>query len=159
MFGFFKKKKVEAQLALEPSSYPGTNSPVDLAINTNSQSPHYGYVYVIGSVSNTLSIFDPQHTLIDTIETGTRPVSIAYHQANRNLYILNLSDHTISVLNGDTHLLTTNINTPEKNPYTLSICEKQGDIYVGYLQHSKLSVFGENHSLKEHFAPPMDKAQ
>lgn len=153
------ERKFETQLLLEPSNYPGTNSPVDLAINTNSDSVHYGYVYVIGSVANTVSIFNREHQLIDTLETGIRPVSIAYHQSNRNFYILNLSDHTVSILNGDSHLLSASITTPEKNPITLSICEKYGDLYIGYLQSSKLSVFGENHTLKEYFEPPMDTAK
>ena len=55
---------------LEPSVFPGQHSPVDVAVNSSEASPHYGRVYVVGSVANTVSVLTLTHDVVSQIPVG-----------------------------------------------------------------------------------------
>ena len=50
--------RMVSMIQLQPSNFPGYNSPVSIAVNTDSLSPKYGYAYVVGSVAGTISEID-----------------------------------------------------------------------------------------------------
>ena len=120
-------------ISLEPHY---SNSPVDLAIHTTAGA-HYGHVYVVGIIANTVTVIDRNHTIVDTIVVGKRPVSIAYHAVNNRFYVANLIDDTVSVIDGTTHNVTT--LTVGQRPLDIAT-SNNGFIYVANSGDDTVSI-------------------
>lgn len=149
LFVINDEAQLEAEILLPPHSYPGTNSPVDLAIQTDEQSADFGKVYVIGSVANTLSVIDPQHQLLTSFATGTRPISIRFNPDQDTLFILNLVDQNIAVFPIGASVPSLHHPTPLPNPIALEVCPHNGDLYVLNLQSSIVSILSSDGQVLE----------
>ncbi len=115
-------------IQLEPSNFPGFNSPVDLTVNTVAESPNFGKVYVVGSVSNTLSIIDLDFRVSESIPVGVRPLSVAFNPATEKVYVTNYVDHSLSII--DTQTLQQEVIDTGKNPLGVAVNPLTGDVYV-----------------------------
>jgi YVTN family beta-propeller protein len=127
--------------------FPGFNSPVALAVNTNVGSLHYGWVYVAGSVADTLTIINTRLEIDSEIQAGKRPVAVVFNPANDQLYIACLVDRTIMVIDAETH---TQVNgsplAAGEDPLALVVNPVNGDVYVANSTASTLTVFNRDHS-------------
>ncbi len=133
-------------VALEPSNFPGYNYPVALTANTNSSSPNFGKVYVVGSVANTVSIIDLNHQLSATLAVGSRPLAIAFNTVNQNLYVANLAENKVSVIDTVSETLIATLNVGQA-PIAIGVNSVNGDVYVVNSGDNSLSVFDRNQVL------------
>lgn len=138
------EREVVASIILD-DRFPGVSSPVSIAVNTREESTHYGYVYVGNSVADTLSVLSPEHRLIETLQPGTRPVSLAYNPVNNKLYAANLVDDRVAVFDGETHQVESPLSIGIQQPELVSINTSNGSIYVANGDQS-LSIFEADHS-------------
>ncbi|MBL4574815.1 MAG: YncE family protein [Opitutaceae bacterium] len=127
-------------IQLQPSTFPGYNSPVAVAVNSNSASPNYGKVYVVGSVANTVSVIDLTHNVTNEIAVGVRPVDIAFNPVNENLYVANLVGDDVTVIDTTTETVTTTLAVGQ-DPLGLGINLNNGDIFVTNSTDDSVSVF------------------
>jgi YVTN family beta-propeller protein len=68
-------------------------NPAGIAYN-----PFNGYIYVANSLSDTVSVIDPNtNTVVATIPVGRGPQEIAYNPSNGYLYVTHLGDHPTSM--------------------------------------------------------------
>lgn len=127
-------------IQLQPSIFPGYNSPVAVAVNTKETSPNYGKVYVVGSVANTVSVIDLSYTVTKEIPVGVRPVDIAFNPVNENLYVANLVGDDVSVI--DTTTETVSASMPAgQDPLGVGINLSNGDIFVANSGDNTVSVY------------------
>ena len=141
--------ELETEISLEPNSFPGTNSPVDLEIQTDPGKPSYGFVYVIGSVANTVTVISPDHQVTTTIETGVRPVNIAFNSDKTLLYVANLGEHSICVIDPVSLESIQKLQTPVSNPLAIEPCSSTGDLFVVYLESNTVSILSSDGVLIE----------
>lgn len=134
-------------VALEPSNFPGYNSPVALAVNTDSSSSNYGKVYVVGSVANTVSVIDLSHQLTATIAVGSRPLAIAFNAINQNLYVANFAENKVSVIDTVSETLSTTFEVGQ-GPIAIGINTINGEMYVVNSSDNSLRVYDLNHTLR-----------
>ena len=127
---------------LEPSNFPGFNSPVDVAVNTKKGSANYGTVYVIGSVSNTLSIINLNFEVIQTVDVGVRPLSISFNPVNEKLYVSNYVGNSISVI--DTNTLQQEVIDTGKHPLGVGVNTQSGEVFVANSADNSISVFDKD---------------
>lgn len=132
--------QVVTVIQLQPSSFPGFNSPVAVAVNTKSSSPNFGKVYVVGSVSNTVSVIDLSHNVTNAIGVGTRPVAIAFNPVNDNLYVANLAGDDVTVIDTTSETVSTTLPAGQ-DPLGVGINPNNGDIYVTNSGDDTVSVF------------------
>lgn len=125
---------------LQPSLLPGFNAPVAVAVNSNASSAHYGKVYVAGSVSNTVSVIDLSYHVTSEIPVGVRPVDIAFNPVNDHLYVVNLFDNTISVIDTSSESVVDTLNVGN-DPMGVGINTGNGDIYVANSGSDSVTVF------------------
>ncbi|MFY0689153.1 MAG: YncE family protein [Cyclobacteriaceae bacterium] len=130
------------QIQLEPSAFPGLYSPVDIAVNTNIQSPNYGTVYVIGSVSNTLSVIDLDFQVTNIVAVGNRPVAIAFNPINENLYISNYAEDRLSIV--DTNTLNVEILNTGSQPRGIGVNTRTGTVYIANSGEDTILVLDSN---------------
>jgi len=132
-------------IQLQPSIFPGYNSPVAVAVNTKPSSPDFGKVYVVGSVANTVSVIDLTHNVTKEIPVGVRPVAIAFNPVNENLYVANLAGDDVTVI--DTTTETVNATLPVgQDPFGVGINLSNGDIFVANSGDNSVSVFDSTHA-------------
>ncbi len=132
-------------IKLHPSQFPGYNSPVAVAVNTKTDSPHYGTVYVVGSVANTVSVINLSHQVINEIAVGVRPLAIAFNPVNENLYVSNVVDDTVSVIDTHTETLSTTLSVGE-HPMGIGINPVNGDTFICNSGEQSVSVFNHENT-------------
>ncbi len=130
-------------ISLEPKFLPGMNSPVALAINTRRESPNYGQAYVVGSVSNTVSVISTGMELLGHIGVGARPVAIAFDGNSGNVYTADLVGGTVSVIHGDSLELLKTIAVGG-NPITIAVEPASGDAYIAFADRDKITVLDKD---------------
>ena len=125
-------------IQLEPSGFPGFNSPVDVSVNTNAESPAYGNAYVVGSVSNTISVIGLNLEVSQVVEVGKRPLASSFNPVNDLLYVTNFVDGSLSVIN----TLTLDVVTFDigDQPLGIGINTLNGDVYVSISGEDRISV-------------------
>jgi len=138
--------QVVTVVELQPSLIPGFNSPVAIAVNSNNLSANYGKVYVVGSVSNTVSVIDLSHTVTNTIVVGIRPLDIAFNPINDQLYVANLFTNDVTVINANTENVSTTLAVGA-DPLGIGINLNNGDIYVANSSDDSVSVFDSSDNL------------
>ncbi len=138
--------QVVKMVQLQPSTFPGYNSPVAVAVNSNNASPNYGKVYVVGSVANTVSVIDLSHNVINEIAVGVRPVDIAFNPINENLYVANLVGDDVTVIDTTTETVSTTLPVGQ-DPLGLGINLNNGDIFVTNSTDDSVSVFDSGNLL------------
>jgi YVTN family beta-propeller protein len=129
-----------SMIQLQPSNFPGYNSPVAIAVNTDSTSPKYGYAYVVGSVAGTISEIDLSHLVINEIPVGIRPEHISFNAKNGMLYVSNLVSNSVSVIDCLTATVSTTLAVG-KAPRATGINPENGDVYVVNSGDNNISVF------------------
>ena len=132
--------KPVTQIPLTPSIFPGFNSPVALAVNTSQNSQNFGKVYVVGSVSNTVSVIGLDHKVKKTIPVGIRPVAIAYNPMGQKLYVANLVSGNLSIIDTKSETVSSTLDTG-KSPVALAIKPENGEVYVVDSIENSLTVF------------------
>ncbi len=136
-----QQNQVVATVQLQPS-FPGLCSPVAIAVNTNPASLHYGCVYVACSVANTVQVINPNHEVIATIQAGCRPIAIAYNSVNNTVYVANLVDNNLSVIDAESHNLMAASPLPTGNgPIGIGINPATGEVYVCNSVSNSISVY------------------
>lgn len=115
-------------IQLQPSNFPGYNSPVDVAVNTNSDSPNFGTVYVVGSVANTVSVIDLSFNVTMEIPTGVRPVAIAFNPVNERLYIPNIAGNDVTIVS--TQSFGTSRVAVRQSPLGVGVNTTTGDVFI-----------------------------
>lgn len=125
-------------IQLQPSNFPGYNSPVDVAINTSRTSDNYGKVYVVGSVSNTISIIDLSFNVIAEIQSGVRPVAISFNPVNERLYIANLVSNDLTIVSTSSNQVRT---VPVgQNPIGVGVNTSNGDVFIANSGDNSITV-------------------
>lgn len=137
---------VVALIQLQPSNLPGSNSPVAVAVNTASASPHYGRVYVAGSVADTISVIDLAYTVTNEIAAGPRPVDVAFNPVNENLYVANLAGDSVTVIDTTTETVSATLSVGS-GPLAVGINPVNGDIYVANSGDNSVTVFDQGDNL------------
>ncbi|GAA0892642.1 hypothetical protein GCM10009122_23210 [Fulvivirga kasyanovii] len=131
--------KLVKAIQLEPSSFPGYNSPVAIAVNDDPASAAYGKVYVAGSVSNTISVIDLNLEVSRVIEPpGVRPLDIAFDKITGHLYIANLVSGDITIIDTMTEEVANSL-VAGRNLTAIAINGASGDIYAAW--DGKVIVF------------------
>ena len=133
-------------IQLQPHPLPGSNSPIAVAVNTHPSNPNYGKVYVVGSVSNTISVIDLNYQVTNTISVGVRPVAIAFNPVNDQLYVANLVSNDVSVIDSLTETITATIPVGQ-DPLGIGINPVNGDVYVVNSTSNTVSVFDSSNVL------------
>jgi YVTN family beta-propeller protein len=134
-------------IQLQPT-FPGFTSPVALAVNTKSSSSKYGFVYVVCSVANTLVVIDLALNVTATIPVGTRPVAVAFNPVNLRVYVANLVNDNMSVI--DAEALTEIIGSPlptGPDPIGVGVNPVNGDIYVANSLANSITVYDSTNAL------------
>lgn len=132
-------------IQLEPSNFPGLNSPVDIAVNTRKESEHYGKVYVIGSVSNTLSIIDQSFEVEQVVNVGVRPLGVAFNPQNEKVYVSNYVDNTLSVI--DANSFIQEIINVGKHPLGVGVHPQSGEVWVANSGDHSIHIFDQDNNL------------
>ena len=127
-------------IQLQPSVFPGYNSPVAVAVNTKQSSPNFGKVYVVGSVANTVSVIDLTHNVTKEIAVGVRPVDIAFNSTNNNLYVANLVGDDVTVIDTTTETVSTTLPVGQ-DPLGVGVNLANGDIFITNSGDDTVSVF------------------
>jgi|TARA_R100000750_G_scaffold30200_3_gene19226 YVTN family beta-propeller protein len=134
------------QLVELQASVLGFNSPVAVAVNTNSSSVHYGKVYVAGSVTDTVSVIDLSLNVTNTIATGVRPVDLAFNPVNNQLYVVNLFSDNLTVIDTDTENVSTTLGVGT-DPLGVGIHPINGEIYVANSSDNTVSIWDAANNL------------
>lgn len=141
-----QQNQVVTTVQLQPS-FPGLCSPVAIAVNLSPASVHYGYAYVACSVSNTVQVISPAHEVVATIPVGCRPIAIAFNPANNSVYVANLVDNTISVIDAETHALIASPLEAGNGPIGIGVNPANGQLFVCNSVSNTISVYGATHTL------------
>ena len=76
-----------------------------------------GYVYVLNSASNNVSVIDGT-SVIETVAVGADPTSSTYDNANGDVYVTNYNSDNVSVINGTKVIATMGVgNEPSSVAY------------------------------------------
>lgn len=129
-------------------SSPFGASPVDLIVNSQLSSPNYGTVYVANVIGDTVTVINKQLEVVNTIQVGKRPIGIAYNSFNSNIYVINIADDTISVIDTSTEtvLETTRVG---KAPRSITIAPNTGLVYVVNSNDDSISVVDTNNQVTD----------
>lgn len=129
-----------AEIALEPS-FPGMISPVAIAVNTKAGSSTYGFTYVACSVANAVAVIDLTLNVTAMIPVGTRPLDIAFNPVNKRLYVANLADDTVSIINAESFAPVAGSPISVGNdPLGIAISPDTGDVYIANSLSNNLTV-------------------
>ena len=132
--------QVVTVIALQADPEAGFTSPVAVAVNRNASSANYGHVYVVGSVSNTVSVIDRSHVVQKVLSVGVRPMAIAYNPVNDRLYVPNLFHNTVSVIDAETETVTATLSAGG-DPVGIGVHAGTGDTYVTNSGDHTVTVF------------------
>jgi YVTN family beta-propeller protein len=124
-------------------AFPGFCSPITLAVNTKVTSSTFGFIYIVCSVSNTVVVIDLLFNILATIPVGTRPMGIAFNPTNVCVYVSNLVDNTMTVINAES-LVEVPLNSPlptGHNPIGVGIQLLNGDIYCTNSADDSISLY------------------
>jgi YVTN family beta-propeller protein len=138
--------QIVKMVQLQPSIFPGYNSPVAVAVNSNTASANYGKVYVVGSVANTVSVIDLAHNVLNEISVGVRPVDITFNPVNENLYVANLVSDDITVIDTTTETVSTTLPVGQ-DPIGLGVNLANGDVFVANSTDNNLTVFDSSNAV------------
>lgn len=125
---------------------PYGTGPVDLTVNSQSNSPNYGKVYVANVIGNTVAVIDKQLEVVHAIEVGRRPIGISFNPFNSNVYVANIADDTISVIDTTTETVIDTINVG-KAPKSITIAPDTGNIYVVNSIDNSISIVNTNNQV------------
>lgn len=103
--------------------------PVDLTVNSQTNSPNFGKVYVANILADTISVITTDLELETTIAVGKRPIAVAFNEVNGYLYVANVAEDTISVMDTNTVAVVDTIAVG-KAPRAITIDPNTGLVYV-----------------------------
>lgn len=139
--------QILATVQLDPS-FPGMCSPTAVAINTNTASSKFGYAYVACSVSNSVAVIDTTYNVVKSIPVGVRPVALCFNPVNNLVYIANLVDNTVSVLDADTFdLHNSSPLTAGSGPIGVGVNPDNGELFVCNSTSNDLTVYNSVNQL------------
>jgi len=121
----------------------GTYSPVTLAVNASVNSSGYGMIYVINSVRDSISVIDQNHSIIDELLTGKRPIDIAYNPVDDHFYVVSLTEATLFAINASTRQVDS--RQLEGIPFSLAINTDNGHIVVNIPELDSVYLYDTDH--------------
>ncbi|QKX05368.1 YncE family protein [Aquimarina sp. TRL1] len=123
-------------------------SPVDLTVHSIADSNNYGKVYSANILNNTVSVITSDMEITNTIVVGTRPIGICFNPVNQMLYVANLSDDTVSIIDTQTEsvLITVGVG---KSPRSITIDPITGYAYVLTYGDNSISVLNTDFQVIE----------
>ncbi len=119
-------------------------SPTDLTVHSHADSPNYGKVYVVNTIGDSISILGTDFTVEKTIPVGVRPVAIAFNTVNATLYIANIAEDTVSVINTVSNVVTHTI-VVGKAPSHITIHPETGQAFVLNSGDTSITVIDKDH--------------
>ena len=129
-----KEGNLFKQVSLSENTYPGAVGATDVAINTDPDSLLYGYAYVSGTVTDTLYVIDTNFKLVNQIDTGRRPLAVAFNPFNNLIFVTNYKEGTVSVINAATYQHST-LNTLGRH-YGMAVNTQTGDTFITSISHN-----------------------
>ncbi|WP_170179741.1 YncE family protein [Flavivirga rizhaonensis] len=132
-------------IQLDAIDLPGSTSPVAITVNTIQSSSNYGLIYVVGSVSNTVTIIGLNHEIVTVINVGIRPLDIAFNPINEYIYVANFLSDTISVI--DINGIIVDSILPVSKPVNMAINYENGDVFIINSGNDSVGVFNKDHVL------------
>jgi YVTN family beta-propeller protein len=141
-----KEGKVIHTVFLYPNTLPGSNSPVALTVCTNQHSPHYGKVYVVGSVANTITVIGLHFQIMGEILVGIRPIAIAFNPVNQLLYVVNMTSRNVSVINLNSGEVIQTLSAGIY-PRAIEVNPVNGDVYIVNTGDHSVDVYDVNNLL------------
>lgn len=139
-----KDGQIIALIQLEPSVFPGLCSPVAIAIHSHPESALYGYAYVVGSVSNTVSVINTDFEVVATVPVGVRPLAIAFNPAQDCLIVTHYAQDSISII--DVNTLDVQTIAVGKNPLGVAVNPLTGTVYVANSGEDTVHVLDDNYT-------------
>lgn len=131
------------RIDLLPTGFPGISSPVNLAAHTLRDKSGFGKVYVACSVSNTINILGTSLEVSGVIAVGIRPVAIAFNPVNELLYVANLADDSISVIDTITEQVI--LTLPSGNqPFAIVVNPLNGDVFIACRLSNSITVYSQH---------------
>ncbi len=121
-------------------------SPTDLTVDSHADSPNYGKVYVVNTIGDSISILGTDFTVEKTISVGIRPVAIAFNTINATLYIANIAEDTVSVIDTGSATVIHTIAVG-KAPSHITIHPVTGQAFVLNSGDTSITIIDANHQL------------
>ena len=146
------ENEIVRSITLTPE-FPGFCSPVALALVSDPASPKYGHVYVACSVADKVVELDTEPEVVAETDTGRRPVGLTYNPINGFLYVANLVDDTLTVIDVSDNQVVTTLPTGT-DPTAISIHPGSGTIYTANSGDDTVSVFSSAHALVNTLSHP-----
>ena len=126
-------------LPLIPNDFPGQCSPVAVAIHLEEGSPLHGTAYVIGSVANSLLGVSLDYEVRVLASVGNRPIDILFNPIDAKVYVCNLVDDSLSVI--DTKDFSeVKVSCPAE-PRQLCLDSDRGIVYVLHQKEQLVSAW------------------
>ncbi len=92
-------------------------------------------VATFGTVGNQIAIIDTNSNEVRTVAAGAGPVGVVFSPVGSRLYVSNLNDNTITVIDTSTFTPIDSIAVGS-NPYSLAISADGSRLYVGHYSRS-----------------------
>lgn len=128
------------------SNSPFGASPVDLTVNDFADSPNYGTVYVANLIGDTIAIINPQLEFVGTIAVGKRPIAIAFNPLNENVYVANISEDSVSIIDTNSQTVIDTILVGNA-PRDITVNTNTGEVYVLNSQSNSITVLTSDNQI------------
>ena len=77
--------------------------------------------------------------MVDTINVGNDPQGIAYNPNNHDMYVTNINDNTVSLIDSSTNTMVSTINVGV-DPFGVTYNSNNNDVYVTNSHSNTVSV-------------------
>lgn len=122
------------------------NTPVSLSVITDVFHTNNHYLIVVNQFSNNISIIDlNNNTVLMTVNTGLRPISVAVNSHTDQIYITNFDSSSITVFNIKNFPLISKYTIPVLGePTGITIDSNTNTLYVSLYNKNEVEVISVN---------------
>ena len=103
--------------------------PVALAVNSQTDSPNFGKVYVANCIADTVAVISTELSITLTIPVGLRPVAIQFNSFTGKLYTASIAENTATVIDTATENVITTVAVG-KAPRSIAVQPETGVVFV-----------------------------
>ena len=103
--------------------------PVALAVNSQTDSPNFGKVYVANCIADMVAVISTELTITHTFPVGLRPVAIQFNSFTGKLYTANIAEDTVTVIDTATENVITTVAVG-KSPRSIAVQPETGAVFV-----------------------------
>jgi YVTN family beta-propeller protein len=109
------------------------------------RSDNNNYLYIVDRFSDSIHVIDDDNHTLDTITVGRSPIDIAVNPLTELMYVPNILDHTISVIDSSTVSKNSTGNVVGmikvgRLPYNIAVNPNTNMIYLTYSPYNNVSV-------------------